>query len=505
MLDDLQAGHLRRMIDLSEQLPDDWSGMMGRSALQEDFGGLRFQLAYMSYALALCHIHRLPAAPAVFRRPFDSFIQKMLSPDVWTYWRHVSTGNGPFNKSLGELPAQWNPVETDNIMYSAYVQSMALLYHYLFRDPKYAAERSLAFKLEPLFWGAGGQRFDYDEKSLNRHIYWMMVEKGYLGIACEPNCVYQICNQPAILGFRLHDFLYGGTTADEVTEGYRRAWDEFGIVDDAGHFSIFVLEREHAMFSRRAMPWADFWLGSLMHMWDPAGVEAAYPRQMEAWAKPGPEDSLWIPPSILPPGFGPPEMSHAHDFGWAAVCASEVGDEERLKKFLAYADTCLTPTWNDGAFHYRRRDGWLDESGKLHAMDPHTGNTLLGYARLNVPGGLRMLYEGPLDDAWFAGPALVEMSAGLDVRTAFYARDDATLHLTLRPGRMGAGNAELTLANIWERGPWVLFADGEHIVGGGARDVVDNADFVSARRSDDNLVISLPITGETKLRLAFNR
>lgn len=84
LLDDYQAGHLRRIRNLAAQLPDDWSGMMGRSSLQEDFGALRFQLAYMAHALALTHVHRLPAAPAFFRKPFDQLIAKMLSPDVWT-------------------------------------------------------------------------------------------------------------------------------------------------------------------------------------------------------------------------------------------------------------------------------------------------------------------------------------------------------------------------------------------------------------------------------------
>lgn len=500
-LDDVQAGHLRRMIDLSEQLPDDWSGMMGRSTLQEEFGALRFQLAYMSYALALCHIHRLPAAPAVFKKSFDSLIQKMLSPDVWSYWRHISTGNGPFNRSLGELPPQWNPVENDNIMYSAYVQSMSLLYHYLFRDPKYQAEGALTFKLEPLFWGAGGQRFAYDENSLNERLYWLMAEKGYLGIACEPNCVYQICNQPAILGFRLHDFIYGGSTADEVTEGYKRAWQEFGIVAPSGHFNTFVLEREHTLFSRHAMPWSDFWLGSLMHMWDPKGVEAVYPGQMAAWSRPGPDDTLWIPPSIMPPGVGPREMSHAWDFGWAAVCASEVGDEETLGRLLAYADNHLTPKWDDGAFYYRRRDGWVDHSGKLHAMDPHTGNVLLGYARLNIPGGLQKLYEQPLSDDFFSDPALVDMTPGLDVRTAFFDRQQAVLNLVVRPGRIAQEHVELVISNVWDRGAWRLLVEGGCRATGDRNDVRTATGSVTAHRGDEGLILRLPINGETVIKL----
>ena len=41
--------------------------MHRKGAGQDDFGGYRFQLAYIPYALALTHVHRLPAAPGVFR------------------------------------------------------------------------------------------------------------------------------------------------------------------------------------------------------------------------------------------------------------------------------------------------------------------------------------------------------------------------------------------------------------------------------------------------------
>src|SRR3546814_5451876 len=114
-LDDKQAGHLRRILDLAERLPDDWSGMMNRSSVQEDFGALRFQLAYMSYALALTHVHRLPADPAVSRKLFQRLLEKRLSLDVWTYWRHVSTGNGSETKTLDDLPPQWSPVHDNKI------------------------------------------------------------------------------------------------------------------------------------------------------------------------------------------------------------------------------------------------------------------------------------------------------------------------------------------------------------------------------------------------------
>jgi hypothetical protein len=500
VLNDRQAGHLRRMIDLSEQLPDDWSGMMGRSTMQEDFSALRFQLAYMSYALALTHVHRLPAAPAVFKTPFDNLIQKIMSPDVWTYWHYVSTGNGPYNKALGELPPQWNPVETDNIMYSAYVQSMALLYHYLFNDPKYAEEGGLTFKLQPLFWGAGGKRFVYDEKSLTQQLYWTMVEKGYLGIACEPNCIFQVCNQPAILGYRMHDFLYGGNIAEEVTEGYKRAWEEFGILDSTGHFNIVLMERERQLVQRAPVAWADFWLGTLMHMWDPDGVANAYKGQIAEWARQGPGDSLWIHPT-LPRHEGGPDISNALDFGWAAACASEVGDEETVRRLVAYADTCLTPVSDNGSYYYRRRDGWLDDEGKLHAMDPHTGNVLLGYAHLNVPGGLSKLYADGLDPDWHKYPALVEMTPGLDIRTAYYDRGDGGLNLVFRPGRIAKREADLTISNVWDRRPWRLLIDSQDLAAGDGMNVTSVSGPLSAARQGDALIVRLPVGDQVSLRL----
>ena len=40
-------------------------------------------------------------------------------------------------------------------MYSAYLQSMALLYHYIFNDDRYAQPGALTMELKPLYWGAG--------------------------------------------------------------------------------------------------------------------------------------------------------------------------------------------------------------------------------------------------------------------------------------------------------------------------------------------------------------
>src|SRR5262249_16337520 len=166
ILDTLQLGHIRHIDNLSRQQPNDWSYMSGRAAHQEDFGGYRFQLAYMAYALGLTYFYRLPAAPGVFQPTFQRLIEKMLHPAVWMYWRDVSRGGAIFNAHLSDqLSEQWNPVERDNIMYSAYVQSMALMYDVLFNDHRYAEPGALTFRYWSFFWGGDEKHFVYDQYS----------------------------------------------------------------------------------------------------------------------------------------------------------------------------------------------------------------------------------------------------------------------------------------------------------------------------------------------------
>ena len=69
-LDRFQLGHIKHLEQMSERRP-----VIGRECKEsrqhqgDDFNGYRFQLAYGAYALALAHRHRLPNAPAMFRRP----------------------------------------------------------------------------------------------------------------------------------------------------------------------------------------------------------------------------------------------------------------------------------------------------------------------------------------------------------------------------------------------------------------------------------------------------
>jgi hypothetical protein len=433
-LDPLQLGHIRRLDQLSKRLPGDWSGMQSNCHGQgDDFGGYRFQLAYGAYALALAHRHRLPNAPAMIQPTFERLIDKMLQPDVWMYWRDVSRGGTALNAHLvDQLGEQWDPVARDNIMYSAYVQSMAAMYNALFDDNRYTAPGALSFRYWSFFWGGDPKSFEYDQNSLTEILYWQMVENGYLGIACEPNCVFQVCNQPAIIGFRMQDLVAGSNVAEDVVEGYKRAYEDFGRLSENGHYNLLVVEDSKIVVPNDpTAPWADAWCGTLMNTWNRNFVREHYPRQVADFLHNGPEGTLWVEGQPISAGEVIIDVD-TNDFGWVAAWASEMGDETTLNGLLGYADRFMNPTWEGGGLYYPRNDEKYDQAGNWTRIAPLTGNSLLAYARLNVPDGMWALYNQPWDRSHFSEPLIVERSDNVDITRAIFDRDARQLAFSVR-------------------------------------------------------------------------
>lgn len=465
-----QLGHLRHWDNLSRQLPHDWSLMHGKGLGEDDFGSYRFQLAYMIYGLGLAHRHRLPAAPGLFRPTIQRLIDKLLLPDVWMYWRDVSRGGAVFNAHLtDDLHEEWDPVVRDNIMYSAYVQSCALLHDQLFADDRYAAPGSLTFRHWSFFWGGEEKRFEYDRASLNDHLYWQMVENGYLGVACEPNCVFQICNQPAILGFRLHDLITGGDRAADVVAGYEKAWSDFGRLDAGGHYNTMVLEDSRVVAGNDARnPWVDAWCGALMNTWNRDFVHEHYPRQVAELLIPGPDGTISVRSAPARNVMGQTLVTDTCDFGWVAAWASEMGDDTTLDGLLAHTNRFMAPTWRDGGLYNPRNDTPTDDDGNRTDIEPMTGNVLLGYARLNVPDGLWGLYNEPWGPEHHTEPAIAEVERDIEISRAEVL--DGVLHARLRRDRSLPGTGTVTVARL--HGTARLRLDGQEVNGRREGDLV---------------------------------
>lgn len=419
-----QLGHLRHLNNLS-LLPDhDWSSMQQRDFGQDDGATYRYQLAFAAYTLALAHIHRLPAAPGLFQPIIQRLISKILLPDTWLYWRDVSRAGGVLNPHLS-LEEKWDPVAKDNVMYSAYVYSMVALHDWLFDDDRYAQADSIVFEFESPFWGGSAHRFAYGRTSLRETLYWQLVENGYIGIACQPNCIFQICLQPAILGFRLQDRIDGGAVADEVTSGFQRAWEDLGQFGENGLFSAFVRQDSGDVVGGDIF--SDPWLGSLMNMWNSEVVETHYAHRARDYIHDAGDGTLTVGP--VPEHLENVALT-AH--GWYTMWASEMGDVATRDGLLAYADRHLNPSWADGGLFYPRQDESRDAENRRIVMDPFAGNVHYAYARLNVPGGLRGLYDWPGRMRRRDHPALTGVAHDVDVSQAVFDESTRTLTFAVR-------------------------------------------------------------------------
>ena len=123
-------------------------------------------------------------------------IHKMLRYEVWSYWFVASHGGNLFDPSLKELRKPWaDPVKKENIMYSGHLLLMTSLYAMLFDDDEYEKEGSLTFRWKPLFWGLGPEEFVYDNRKLQKVILDQMEENEWVGVCCEPNAIFVVCNQ----------------------------------------------------------------------------------------------------------------------------------------------------------------------------------------------------------------------------------------------------------------------------------------------------------------------
>lgn len=79
--------------------------------------------------------------------------------------------------------------------YSGHLLLMLSLYTMLFNDDRYNIEGALTFNWNPIFWGMGPETFSYTRESLQKAILAEMERENWLGVCCEPNSIFIVCNQ----------------------------------------------------------------------------------------------------------------------------------------------------------------------------------------------------------------------------------------------------------------------------------------------------------------------
>ncbi|KAM0258601.1 hypothetical protein ACHAQJ_003772 [Trichoderma viride] len=490
-LDEAQVGHLRHFHNLARQMDGEWHHMGAQEPMQEFLDAYRYQLATMAYGVGVAHYHRMPALRSTHKTLMRRLIHKMLRREVWSYWFNTSVAGNRTDPDRTELRKPWaDPVVKENIMYSGHLLLMTSLYGMLFDDDEFEKPESLSFVWDPVFFGFGPETFSYDNRSLQAVIIREMERNGWVGVCCEPNLVFVVCNQFPMIAMKYNDARDGTNVSGQVLEKYKAAWDKQGMVNSSGLYVDWYFVRQDRTLAPKTVGWTA-WANAYMNTWNSEKVKSLYESQAygfittidgevqlheeqiageyrklvdtesadkndAAVLAQARANAAALPPPTFP--FSKPT------FGYVVQWLSELGKKEELDGLLKYADKHLQPTWENGGLFYPRNDTRTNEAGEWTHMDPFSGNASIGYARLNVPDGQKMMWDNPrkrghaTTQPWIDG---IDLDQGIDCLRGFWDGEESALVLTMKTWDGRRVVATPVASNLPAAGTWAVFVNGK--------------------------------------------
>ncbi|CZR63248.1 uncharacterized protein PAC_13145 [Phialocephala subalpina] len=459
-----QCGHLRHFHNLASGVDGDWPFMGAQESGQEWDTAYRYQVATMTYAAGAAHYHRSPAMRGMFKELMMGLIMKMLRREVWGYWYLTSQSGIVADPDLKELRKPWaNPVCRENIMYSGHLLLMVSLYTMLFNDDHFDQPESIVFDWNPLFFGMGRERYTYTRSTLQETIIKEMERENWMGVCCEPNMVFIICNQFPLIAMRYNDVVDGTKVLDEVLPKYKAAWEEKGMLSKHGLFRrnyavrldkvLDTDEISHSAWVMAFMPWNPEFIQSIHPTMASSGFLQRVDNRINLHA---PVVTNAIKDIVAKEGGDPDSpaiIKRARDmtagmnlsrkpylsptFGYVSQWFSEIAGSPDLDALLRHADTYLKPTWYKGGLYYARSkesEPW-DKDGNYTYVDPYTGNAAIGYARLNVKNGQKQMFDHPWTKEevesrpWVDG---VQLGQDVDCLRGRWDEEEMAMLVTLR-------------------------------------------------------------------------
>jgi hypothetical protein len=459
-LDKKQLGAVRHMIELAHRPPGSWQFMEPESRFSND--SEQFQIAYMSYALAVVQSQVTPAYREMYHQALRNLIRKILQRDVWDLWLAVI--EVPIFKKYLDPAKDWrDPVREKNIMYSGHLLQMISLYETLYDDREFDAPGSIVFELP----GDQGFRHTYDHASLAKLIADQFVRGGYVGIECEPDRIFTECNQHAVLGLIQFDQLHE-TNLSEVRHRFWQKATEIGYIDPETHRTMWFYQVKEKERVTTPFAWSDGWTGVMLHGWNRELVERVYPPQRDA-ELPALIDTN---PEHWRVRWGRSQVSQ--DFGFLAAYAAEVGDRATAQRLLAYADQHFAPQWANGGYFYPRHTVVGEEyegppkpvpTNLLgqHQVGPLAGNALLNFARLNPGHGIWNLYNqiSVTSFARSGDPEVVDVRyPEVQIIQAYYDKAKRRLAVAMVPGTDYQGSISFGIRHLSGQGRYLVAVDG---------------------------------------------
>jgi hypothetical protein len=455
-----EMGHLRWMIGLAARALDDFTYFEAKD--QEGLTSYRYSIAFAAYFLAIVQYHKLPAWTEAIQRASDRLIQKIILKPVWEYWANTSKGIPTLEPNNDRpYPESHDPVGEKNIMYSGHLGHMINLYEMLYRDFKWDKAGSIVFAWDDQ------EQYVYDNTSLEKVMYYQMLNNTYHSICCEPNAVFPECNQHPILSFLLYDHTHG-TSYATVNPLFFQFFKEKELIDPLSHETAMLYLVKQGKTVSQKDPYygnltdlvvapavksglitlesstANGWTGAFMHAWQPKYIEEQYP--------------YWELHHVIIKSATLAELKNENwepmvRYGFFALLAAELGDDETKEKLLNWSDLAYEPVWQDGSYHYR----YDLSKGCTNLTD-----RLLAAARANPKNGLRLIHSQPFTAAHFLEPKIDTVDfPNLLIRRAIYDAAQQALVVTTEGGAKKNASSTFRVHPLDPAKTYWLFLDGQ--------------------------------------------
>lgn len=418
-LDAEQLGALRFALDLALQPLDRWSGFTAKDQFRE--AAFRYQLYSMSWALALARATRLPSFTGVLEEAQRNTCLKMTQHRVWSYW---------FWENLwGNFGVDSDPMRHENIMVTGWYALTLGLYGVTTGDRRFDAPNALPFRHPK------GRVYEYSYPRVVERLRENFDRHGLMLYPCEPNWVFNYCNENAMAGVRLYDRTHGTHHFDDLWPRFRRSLlEEFTSAE--GRPTVICSNRLGVHLASD-MPVGYASSAVLRRVFDPMSAARCY-EQLRLQMRRGEPDLLPLgAASQVDPGN---YRNNGGCFAYAGLmqAAREFGDEE----LYAFA----RQTYD--AKGVQEIDGALRWAGSTYST------LLASSGRLGAEGTWYRLGHLDYPRAWREGPCL-ERAAYPDVLVALAVSDGVGLRLVLEPGR-GPTTATLGFARLKPEGRYRL-------------------------------------------------
>lgn len=222
-LTDVDRALVRWTHEMALQRPDGFEGFDWGEQIHGPTC-VRYQLDFLTWALALHAVNHVPNAPVTVERAMAALIERQTDIRIWGYWRTLNR--------IGNFCNDPDPIVRDNIMFSAYLLDVINLYEAATGSDRFDMPGSLTF-----VW-KDGRTFSYDHASLAAAVHRNLAESPLGMFPCEPGWVFTACNTFAAQGLAGHARLHGSDFWDDVYPHWRRGLEQEMLTPDGKFLHI---------------------------------------------------------------------------------------------------------------------------------------------------------------------------------------------------------------------------------------------------------------------------